>query len=91
MIYLEIPLSNFKVTTKDDYDIMGVVFFICSRILIFSCEEGALEVQQEVYPSFCLWNKHFEGSCEMLSKHCDVMSISVIYILHLSPVTCFYL
>ena len=53
VIYLEIPLSNFKVTTKDDYDIMGVVFFICSRILIFS-REGALEVQQEVCPSFCL-------------------------------------
>ena len=23
-------------------------------------------------------NKHFEGSCELLSKHYDVMSISVI-------------
>ena len=32
-------------------------------------------------------NKHFEGSCELLSKQCDVMSISVISILHLSPVT----
>ena len=28
VIYLEIPLSNFKVTTKDDYDIVGVVFFL---------------------------------------------------------------
>ena len=26
-------------------------------------------------------NKHFEGSCELLSKQCDVMSINVISIL----------
>ena len=32
-------------------------------------------------------NKHFEGSCELLSKQCDVMSIIMISILHLFPVT----
>ena len=26
-------------------------------------------------------NKHFEGSCELLSKHYDVMSVSVISIM----------
>ena len=34
-------------------------------------------------PTKVTLNKHFEGSCELLSKHCDVMTISANY---LSPV-----